>query len=120
MGKWPSLDKIEMEDVKIDKDDYEDKIDELQHRLLDLQIHGLRTGRRVLMGIDGWDAAGKGGLIERIFDARCEHDAGRCEAILRERLQVQVGADFAECAGRAQHVAACRRWETRGVTHAEA
>jgi polyphosphate kinase 2 (PPK2 family) len=66
MGKWPSLDKIEMEDVKIDKDDYEDKIDKLQHRLLDLQIHGLRTGRRVLIGIDGWDAAGKGGLIERI------------------------------------------------------
>ena len=38
----------------------------LQHRLLDLQVHNLRTGGRVLIGLDGWDAAGKGGLIERI------------------------------------------------------
>lgn len=66
MGKWPSLDKIEMDDDPIDKDDYEDKLEKLQHRLLDLQIHSLRTGGRVVIGIDGWDAAGKGGLIERI------------------------------------------------------
>lgn len=66
MGKWPSLDKIEMDDDPIDKDDYEDRLEKLQNRLLDLQIHSLRTGGRVLIGIDGWDAAGKGGLIERI------------------------------------------------------
>lgn len=46
MGKWPSLDKIEMDDDPIDKDDYEDELDKLQHRLLDLQIHNLRTGGR--------------------------------------------------------------------------
>ena len=40
--------------------------EKLQHRLLDLQIHHLRTGGRVIIGLDGWDAAGKGGLIERI------------------------------------------------------
>src|SRR6185503_12667888 len=66
MGKWPSLNKIEMDDDPIDKDDYEDKLEKLQHRLLDLQVHHLRTGGRVLIGLDGWDAAGKGGLIERI------------------------------------------------------
>lgn len=66
MGKWPSLDKIEMDDDPIDKDDYEDRLEKLQHRLLDLQVHNLRTGGRVLIGLDGWDAAGKGGLIERI------------------------------------------------------
>jgi polyphosphate kinase 2 (PPK2 family) len=66
MGKWPSLNKIEMDDDPIDKDDYEDKLEKLQHRLLDLQIHSLRNGGRVVIGIDGWDAAGKGGLIERI------------------------------------------------------
>ena len=33
MGKWPSLDKIEMDDDPIDKDDYEDKLEKLQHRL---------------------------------------------------------------------------------------
>jgi len=66
MGKWPSLDKIEMNNDRINKDDYEDRLEKLQHRLLDLQVHNLRTGGRVLIGLDGWDAAGKGGLIERI------------------------------------------------------
>jgi polyphosphate kinase 2 (PPK2 family) len=55
-----------MIDGPVDKKDYEDQVDQLQHRLLDLQVHHLRTGGRVLIGIDGWDAAGKGGLIERL------------------------------------------------------
>ena len=66
MGKWPKLDRIEMIDGPIDKKDYQNQIDELQHRLLDLQTWHLRTGGRVLIGLDGWDAAGKGGLIERL------------------------------------------------------
>jgi polyphosphate kinase 2 (PPK2 family) len=66
MGKWPQLDRIEMDDDPIDDDTYERKLKKLQHRLLDLQIHHLRTGGRVLIGLDGWDAAGKGGLIQRI------------------------------------------------------
>ena len=66
MGKWPKLDKIEMIDGPLDKKDYEDELAKLQHRLLDLQTHHLRTGGRVLIGLDGWDAAGKGGLIERL------------------------------------------------------
>jgi polyphosphate kinase 2 (PPK2 family) len=71
MGKWPILDKIEMIDGPIDRDDYEDQLEKLQEQLLDLQIHHLRSGGRVLIGIDGWDAAGKGGLIERVV-ARLE------------------------------------------------
>jgi polyphosphate kinase 2 (PPK2 family) len=66
MGKWPNLDKIEMINGPVDKKAYVDQIDELQHRLLDLQTHHLRTGGRVVIGLDGWDAAGKGGLIERM------------------------------------------------------
>ncbi|WP_020694971.1 polyphosphate kinase 2 family protein [Reyranella massiliensis] len=65
MGKWPRLDKIEMIDSPIDDEAYEHQLKKLQNRLLDLQIHHMRTGGRVLIGIDGWDAAGKGGLIER-------------------------------------------------------
>jgi polyphosphate kinase 2 (PPK2 family) len=65
MGKWPRLDKIEMIDSPIEDEKYEHQLKKLQDRLLDLQIHSLRTGGRVLIGIDGWDAAGKGGLIER-------------------------------------------------------
>ena len=66
MGKWPILDKIEMIDGPIDEKTYEHELEKLQHRLLDLQVHHMRTGGRVIIGIDGWDAAGKGGLIERI------------------------------------------------------
>src|SRR6266567_3256022 len=65
MGKWPILDKIEMIDGPIEKT-YDHDLAKLQHRLLDLQTHHLRTGGRVLIGLDGWDAAGKGGLIERL------------------------------------------------------
>ncbi|TAJ25046.1 MAG: hypothetical protein EPO67_22020, partial [Reyranella sp.] len=66
MGKWPSLDKIEMIDGPIDEDTYERDLRKLQRRLLDLQIHQLRSGGRVVICLDGWDAAGKGGLIERM------------------------------------------------------
>jgi polyphosphate kinase 2 (PPK2 family) len=66
MGKWPILDEIEMLDGRIDEKTYEHELEKLQHRLLDLQVNHLRTGGRVIIGIDGWDAAGKGGLIERI------------------------------------------------------
>ena len=66
MGKWPSLDKIEMLNSPIDDKEYENRLAKLQRQLLELQIHHLRTGGCVVVGIDGWDAAGKGGLIERI------------------------------------------------------
>jgi polyphosphate kinase 2 (PPK2 family) len=66
MGKWPMLDKIEMIDGPLDDKDYEHRLKKLQDRLLDLQILHLRTGGRAIIGIDGWDAAGKGGLIQRL------------------------------------------------------
>lgn len=66
MGKWPILDKIEMIDGPIDEKTYERELAKLQNRLLDLQVHHIRTGGRVIICTDGWDAAGKGGLIERL------------------------------------------------------
>jgi polyphosphate kinase 2 (PPK2 family) len=66
MGKWPALDKIKMIDGPIDESTYDKAIGKLQRRLLDLQIHHLRTGGRAIICLDGWDAAGKGGLITRI------------------------------------------------------
>jgi AMP-polyphosphate phosphotransferase len=65
MSKWPVLDKIEMLDDSIDDETYDHQLKRLQNRLLDLQVHHLRTGGRVIIGVDGWDAAGKGGLIQR-------------------------------------------------------
>jgi AMP-polyphosphate phosphotransferase len=66
MGKWPALDKIEMIDGPLDDEDYERRLKKLQNQLLDLQVHHLRTGGRAIIGLDGWDAAGKGGLIQRM------------------------------------------------------
>ena len=68
MGKWPALDKIDMLDRPIDEESYERQLKKLQRRLLDLQIHYLRTGGRAVIGLDGWDAAGQGGLIRRAVD----------------------------------------------------
>jgi len=66
MGKRQVLSKIEMIDGPIDEKTYERDLGKLQKELLDLQIHHLRTGGRAIILIDGWDAAGKGGLIERV------------------------------------------------------
>jgi polyphosphate kinase 2 (PPK2 family) len=66
MGKWPALDKMEMIDGPLDDETYERRLKKLQDRLLDLQVHHLRTGGRTMIGLDGWDAAGKGGLVQRI------------------------------------------------------
>ena len=66
MGKWPSLDKIELKNGSIGDKEYVRELRKLQHQLLDLQIHHHQTGGRVVIGIDGWDAAGKGGLIQRL------------------------------------------------------
>ncbi|MFZ5781768.1 MAG: polyphosphate kinase 2 family protein [Pseudomonadota bacterium] len=67
MGRWPVLDKIEMIDAPIEEEEYERELKRLQHRLLDLQTHDVRCGGRVIICLDGWDAAGKGGLIERLI-----------------------------------------------------
>ena len=66
MGKWPKLDKIDMIEGPIDEKQYERELKKLQNKLVDLQVHHLRTGGRVVIGLDGWDAAGKGGLIQRV------------------------------------------------------
>lgn len=66
MAKWPALDKIEMIEGRLDNKEYEERLKKLQNQLLDLQIHYMSTGKRAIIGLDGWDAAGKGGLIQRL------------------------------------------------------
>ncbi|MBN9089644.1 MAG: polyphosphate kinase [Reyranella sp.] len=66
MSKWPVLDKIKLIDSSLTDEEYERRLKKLQNQLLDLQVHHLRTGGRAIIGIDGWDAAGKGGLIQRL------------------------------------------------------
>ena len=81
MGKWPSLDKIELKNGSIGDKEYVRELRKLQHQLLDLQIHHHQTGGRVVIGIDGWDAAGKGGLIQRMIRALGERMGGVLHAL---------------------------------------
>src|SRR5260370_30096575 len=76
MGKWPILDKLDMIDSPIDDDNYERRLKKLQRQLLDLQVYHIRIGGRVLIALDGWDAAGKGGMIQRLvfgLDPKSRH-----------------------------------------------
>lgn len=45
---------------------YESALEALQHQLLGLQRAYVRQGRSAVVVLEGWDAAGKGGLIRRM------------------------------------------------------
>lgn len=46
--------------------DYEDRLDALQLRLVQIQQAAMRSRERGIVVLEGWDAAGKGGLIRRL------------------------------------------------------
>ena len=84
MGKWPSLDKIELKNGSIGDKEYVRELRKLQHQLLDLQIHHHQTGGRVVIGIDGWDAAGKGGAFK--IECASFHSASLLRARDHQRM----------------------------------
>jgi polyphosphate kinase 2 (PPK2 family) len=51
-----------------DKDDYEERLRDLQLRMLLLQRTMYRKQRRAVVAFEGWDAAGKGGAIRRLTE----------------------------------------------------
>ena len=111
MGKWPKLDGMKLSDNKVDDHTYDKQLKKLQNRLLEIQQHYLRTGGRAIIGVDGWDAAGKGGMIQRFvfgleprsaheirdsrgFHCRDLHAAARERICLRHRrLPSRVGLE---------------------------
>ncbi|WP_242125592.1 polyphosphate kinase [Sphingobium sp. Sx8-8] len=48
------------------KGDYEEKLAELQQRLAKIQVAHIIHDRRSVIMLEGWDAAGKGGIIKRM------------------------------------------------------
>lgn len=54
-------------DDKMDRKDYEEKLERLQVELVELQTHLQATGERVIIVFEGRDAAGKGGTIKRLI-----------------------------------------------------
>jgi len=53
---------------KLDNDDYEEQMYQLQKQLVRLQAHLAQSGERVMIVFEGRDAAGKGGTIKRYLE----------------------------------------------------
>ena len=50
----------------MDKDDYNDRMEQLQLQLIRMMYDTIATGKRIVVLFEGRDAAGKGGTIERV------------------------------------------------------
>lgn len=61
------LDTVDLS-LKLDKKDYEKRLEELQYKMLRLQRAVFQIGHRVLCVFEGWDASGKGGAIKRMTE----------------------------------------------------
>lgn len=53
-------------DLKLEKGDYEERLKSLQQDMLELQTAYILQQRRAILVFEGWDAAGKGGVIKRM------------------------------------------------------
>ncbi|HEX2112850.1 MAG TPA: polyphosphate kinase [Alphaproteobacteria bacterium] len=51
-----------------DEDEYERKLEALQNKMLTIQQAYYHAGRRGIVAVEGWDAAGKGGMIRRLTE----------------------------------------------------
>ncbi len=66
------LDRVDLA-ARIERDDYEARLDAAQDRLYELGWQARELGVATVIGFEGWDAAGKGGAIRRVtggLDAR--------------------------------------------------
>lgn len=54
-------------DLALDKSDYKKAKKRLKKRMRAIQIAMMETGRRAVIVFEGWDAAGKGGVIKRLM-----------------------------------------------------
>jgi AMP-polyphosphate phosphotransferase len=54
-------------DEDIDREPYEQRLVELQHQLELIQAAYINQNLKAVIAIEGWDAAGKGGLIQRMI-----------------------------------------------------
>jgi polyphosphate kinase 2 (PPK2 family) len=53
-------------DHDLSRDDYETQLEALQHRLELIQAAYIAQGLKGIVALEGWDAAGKGGLVKRM------------------------------------------------------
>lgn len=53
-------------DADLDREVYEARLLELQHQIELIQAAYINQGRKAMIALEGWDAAGKGGVITRL------------------------------------------------------
>ena len=61
----PRLQDVDL-DASVSKKEYERRLDDLQHDMRTIELAYRRFGLRACILLEGWDAAGKGGLIRRM------------------------------------------------------
>lgn len=61
----PRLQDVDLE-ASVSKKEYERRLDDLQHDMRTIELAYRRFGLRACILLEGWDAAGKGGLIRRM------------------------------------------------------
>ncbi len=59
---------------QLSRDEYRERLDELQPRLRKLALTARKKGRSSILAFEGWDAAGKGGAIRRLTGAMDARD----------------------------------------------
>jgi polyphosphate kinase 2 (PPK2 family) len=52
--------------AELDREAYEAQLSDLQRQLEKIQAAYIQQGRKAVIAVEGWDAAGKGGLINRL------------------------------------------------------
>lgn len=59
---------LDMDASLKNKDEYERRLETLQNRMLAIQQAFFHAGLRGVVAVEGWDAAGKGGMIRRLTE----------------------------------------------------
>lgn len=66
MGRETNLDKIKLLGPLKDEAEYEERLEDAQKEMRKIQQWAFRERKRIVIAIEGWDAAGKGGFIQRL------------------------------------------------------
>ncbi|MBI3706851.1 MAG: polyphosphate kinase, partial [Proteobacteria bacterium] len=62
------LKRLDKDTSLVDKDAYERRLETLQMKMLSIQQAYFHERRRGIVVVEGWDAAGKGGMIRRLTE----------------------------------------------------
>ena len=89
---------------ELTKEEYKEKLDKYQKKLTQLQIEMFKAQISVVIGFEGWDAAGKGGAIRRLT-AALDRWASMCIRLRRrtwlKSSSIISGASGPDCRSRA-------------------